>query len=506
MLEHLVAAKRNAARPPMKLFLSYPSGQRELAERLTLALEAEGHDVFLDRADLKAGESFHQPLREAILRADAMVFLVTPEAVAAGSYALAELSIARQRWQRPGGRVLPVMVVATPIAALPSYLAAVTVLQPHGDAVAETVAAVARMKPAPGRLRPWIAGGAALVLLALATSGVLLHRLDRQRAAEQERLIALQQRVLGQAAAARELCDSGSHRGAMAQLDELVVDRQPPAPVLDAREDCAMQWMREMRATVGKTTFAEQVAQVEPVLLQGLSRSDGIRAADLRAHIGWGEYLRGREDGSGADPVTYWRRALEDDPGNVYANGMWARQVLDRRGSLQEATTRFAQAEASGRDRPFLRRLQFGAALGSNLETARYAVVVADQMRRAGEPIEQRHRDALWSGVLGYPLLHADARASLFTALPPDRLLETFDWLYPEPGASGERRLPWRFARATLLANTADREGARAEFGSLVADLRTARRHGRLLDEAQRGLDQLRDGQTAGRAASTPSK
>jgi len=49
----------------MKLFISYPSGQRGLAERLTLALEAEGHEVFIDRADLKAGESFHHTLREA---------------------------------------------------------------------------------------------------------------------------------------------------------------------------------------------------------------------------------------------------------------------------------------------------------------------------------------------------------------------------------------------------------------------------------------------------------
>ena len=98
----------------MKLFLSYPSAQRDLAESLTLALEAEGHEVFIDRADLKAGQAFHQTLREAILGADGMLFLVTPESVAPGSYALAELNIAQQRWRRPGGHVLPVMVVATP--------------------------------------------------------------------------------------------------------------------------------------------------------------------------------------------------------------------------------------------------------------------------------------------------------------------------------------------------------------------------------------------------------
>ena len=75
----------------MKLFLSYPSAERTTADRLALALEGEGHEVFFDRSDLAAGDAFHQRLREAIQSADAMVCLVTPAAVAPGSYTLAEL-------------------------------------------------------------------------------------------------------------------------------------------------------------------------------------------------------------------------------------------------------------------------------------------------------------------------------------------------------------------------------------------------------------------------------
>ena len=487
----------------MKLFISYPSGHRELAERLTLALEAEGHEVFIDRADLKAGQSFHQTLREAILGADAMVFLVTPEAVAPGSYALAELNIAQQRWRRPSGHVLPVMVVATPITALPSYLSAVTLLQPRGEAVAEIVAAVARLKPPTSRRRLWIV--AAAVLVTLVALGVVVSRHNQQRTEALARLEA-QQRDLAQAASARELCDRGGHAVAMAQFDELVSGRQPPPQVLDAREDCAMRWLREMRATVGKTTFTEQVERTQPVLLQGLPRASGVRAADLRSHIGWGEYLRGRDGAGGADPVAHWRRALADDADNVYANAMWARQMLNRGGSLDEAKVLFAKAEASGRDRPFLRALQFGGTLGGNIETARYAVVVADQMRRDGEAMKQHHRDALWSGALGFPVMHADARAVLFTALPPAQLLETFDWLYPDTEVNDERRMLWRFVRATLLANNGDRGAARAGFESLVADLRAAHRSGRLLDEAQRGLDRLREPQARGGAAPSPPK
>jgi hypothetical protein len=40
----------------LKLFISYPSDQKDLAERLRLALEAEGHEVFTDRSELREGE------------------------------------------------------------------------------------------------------------------------------------------------------------------------------------------------------------------------------------------------------------------------------------------------------------------------------------------------------------------------------------------------------------------------------------------------------------------
>ena len=104
----------------MRLFLSYPSEERDTADRLRLALEAEGHEVFQDRSDLRSGESFHEPLRAAMQAADLLVFLVTPASVAAGSYCRSELAVAQQRWRRPSGHVLPVMLKDVPIAALPA--------------------------------------------------------------------------------------------------------------------------------------------------------------------------------------------------------------------------------------------------------------------------------------------------------------------------------------------------------------------------------------------------
>jgi hypothetical protein len=59
--------------------------------------------VFVDRADLKAGEPYRQALRQAIEEADRFIFLVSPESVAPGSYAWTEVDMAQRRWRRPAG-------------------------------------------------------------------------------------------------------------------------------------------------------------------------------------------------------------------------------------------------------------------------------------------------------------------------------------------------------------------------------------------------------------------
>lgn len=254
-----------------------------------------------------------------------------------------------------------------------------------------------------------------------------------------------------------------------------------------------MRWLREMRSAAGKQTTSEQVMQIQPLLLQGLGRTGGERAADLRSHIGWGEYLRSREGVGGLDPLAHWKRALADDASNVYAHAMWARQMLDKPGRLDEARKHFAAAVASGRNRGFVRALQFGASLSGPNELASYAVTVADEMRRGKETIRSDHRDRLWSYAFGTTLFNVEARTDVLASLPPADLLATFNWLFPEAEVSDDRRPLWRFNRATLLAHKGDRVAARVGFESLAGELRAFGQTGRLLDEAQRGADRLRD-------------
>ena len=477
------AADHNCASVAMKLFISYPSAQRPLAERLMLALESEGHDVFMDRSDLKSGEAFHQRLREEVARADAMVFLITPEAVAAGSYCLTELGFAQAQWRRPAGRVLPVMVVTTPIAALPAYLSAVTVLAPRGETVAEVVAAVARQRPGGGRRFAWLAL-AGLLMLAGAAGGGLWWQ-AKQRDADNAA------RALAQATSARQLCLDGSHESALAQLAQAAKLPSAPAAVRIAEQDCTMQWLREMRATTGQKTFGDQVDVVQPILSGALVHARGARAADLRAHLGWGEYLRGRDGTTVSDPVPHWKRALEDDPANPYAHAMWARRLLDSPVDLAAAKLHFAQAVAAQRELPFVRALQLGGTLGGSDDFYVYAVTVADAMRRGGEAIETRQRERLWTYAFAINLLDPERRALVLGALAPADLLATYLWLFPQSDVRDDRRWTWRFAHATLLAHSGATAPARSAFESLVADLRAAKSIGRLLDQTELALAKL---------------
>jgi len=133
----------------MHTFISYASEQSELAREIALALRGEGHEVFLDRSQLPEGDAYDARIRQAIRDCDLLVFLISPEALSAGRYTLTELKFAEEKWPRPAGHLLPVMVKPTEKARIPAFLRSVTILQPDGNVAAEVVAAVARLA------RPW---------------------------------------------------------------------------------------------------------------------------------------------------------------------------------------------------------------------------------------------------------------------------------------------------------------------------------------------------------------
>lgn len=125
-----------------RIFVSYASEDREIADRVSIALSKSGTKVFFDRGTLSSGDDYNEKIRDEIKGSDVLVFLISPNSVASGKYTLTELKFAREKWPNPRGKVLPVMIRNTDYAVIPNYLKAVTIETPSGDIAAETKVAV----------------------------------------------------------------------------------------------------------------------------------------------------------------------------------------------------------------------------------------------------------------------------------------------------------------------------------------------------------------------------
>lgn len=65
-----------------RVFISYSRKDLEFAETLVQALIARGFEAYLDNKDILAGEAWRERLRDLILGADAVIFIITPNSVA----------------------------------------------------------------------------------------------------------------------------------------------------------------------------------------------------------------------------------------------------------------------------------------------------------------------------------------------------------------------------------------------------------------------------------------
>lgn len=482
----------------MKVFLSYPSSSRPLADRLRLALEAEGHDVFFDRSDLRSGEYFHQTLREAIDGADVLVFLITPASVKRGSYCLTELSQAELRWRRPGGRVLPVVVEPTPMADIPPYLQAVTLLQPQGEPVAETVAAVARMTGG-GPWSRWAWVAAALMILLAAVAVWQWHRAREADIARQQAL-AVEARLATEAAGYGLLCQQGSHATAWAGLSRLAETPGSAEVLRLARQNCAMDWLRNARVISGQQTFTQLVAPLKAVLAEGLAKAEHPeRLADLRAHLGWAEFLERREGGGVANPIASYQQALKDDPANVYALAMWGHNLMFNGQDLQGGRELLDRAMAApvpptgGRLTPEeaqARRLYAqGLALGQALErdALPWALQIANAMRQQRARLTPELAQRFWSTLYGR-MYRPQLRPLWQGALPPADALATFEWMQPSDKVAESQRDAWELAHSLLRLEAGQAEAARETLLGLQRRLKAQKAGGPLPEAVDTAL------------------
>ena len=428
----------------MKIFLSYASEQRELAKEIALALRAENHTVFFDGSSLAPGEAYNAQIREAVENSQLFIFLISPGSITPGRYTLTELEFAESKWPKPWGNLLSVMTTATPKAAIPPYLRAGSILQPSGNISATVAAEVQRMQGHGwGR---WLQHYktpllAAIALTLIGAAGAWWYRQD------QVQKIALQ-RLFSEANVQQE---SGHYEQAWKLFEQARSLAPDHADVHKDQAKLAMTWLENARISDGKSSFSALVDQLLPTLSRCSISSDKVHAANCFAHMGWGDFLKSREGQARLNPGQFYQRALALDPENAYAHVMWGFHILQSRGSVEEAKGHFERALASGKERPYVRKMQLAAFLyysDENLEDE--AIRVVNEMRLKGETLPPGDRDysirwsKLWS-IYFSRMLYGKQQPAFFSALSPSDHLATFQWAFPADSAPESKRDLYQF-------------------------------------------------------------
>ncbi len=133
-----------------RIFLSYASERQTIADEIFLRLTGAGYEVFFAQQHAQPGTSFDTRISRSVSDCDLMVFLISRESVGPDHFCLTELNRARRRWSHPDGHVLPVNLDGTPHEMIPTYLAAVTVMNPVGNLASEVVDAVGALRARQG--------------------------------------------------------------------------------------------------------------------------------------------------------------------------------------------------------------------------------------------------------------------------------------------------------------------------------------------------------------------
>ena len=274
----------------------------------------------------------------------------------------------------------------------------------------------------------WVGGITALIgLFASLAGGIEWFVNHHKQKAEVETKLALAQAQAKQAEYQASL-----------QTDGDILKADPGyRPALDQQLATAMLWVEDFHVlaqdgqdTAGPAALA--LDQIFPILDAGLARSKGSPAADIQAHIGWAHWLNQkiaeREFGSTAENDL--RAALASDPANVYANAMLGNWILQNGGSLSEATQHLDAAVATGKARPFVRRLQLGALLYLDKKGARAALVKAvTEMRKSGEPLDESSKRRILGFCFDPVAVDSSKLRASLSADPADESRKTYLWL-----------------------------------------------------------------------------
>ncbi len=282
-------------------------------------------------------------------------------------------------------------------------------------------------------------------------------------------------------ALAEAQAEQGDYQGSIATYAEILKEDPTYRPALDMQLNTDELWVEDFRVTApeGQSTAAPAAAmldQIMPILDSGLTRAQKAQMPDILAHIGWAHWLNQgiaeREFGDAAEQNLH--AALKLDAQNVYANGMLGNWILQNNGDLADAMRHFDAAVATGKARPFVRGLELGGLTYLDRKGARAAQVrVANEMRRAGEPLDRDYKRRILSFCFDPVVTDRDELVESLSAVPPDDEWQTYLWLDDNPYHE-DHHVSHDFIQANLLEVSGDKAGSLAKFRALQQELTDA--------------------------------
>ncbi len=309
----------------------------------------------------------------------------------------------------------------------------------------------------------WIAGITAVVGLITGLSGVIGPLKGWWTQGRQTK---------GMLATALKQEELGEYSAAFDTLSEILKGNPGDTAAQHARLDVTMIWIEDTWAPIhNNDAFAQQertiFARMTPVLEAGLGTDKDYRAADVVAHLGWLNLLKWKIVGEDGRIEEHLQRALQMDPGNVYANAMMGDWLLETHNSLDEARTHFATALKSGKVKTFVRGCQLQSMIYNESPGVRGELIrVANQMRKQGDPISDANRGRIHSYYS--PIVASDAEMrEVVSAVPPDEAWATYQWVSPPETDSSFNAQEARF----IQANIYEVSGKKAEALKIYRDL-----------------------------------
>jgi tetratricopeptide (TPR) repeat protein len=267
----------------------------------------------------------------------------------------------------------------------------------------------------------------------------------------------------------------GEYSAAFDTLTEILKNEPGNTQALHARLDVAMLWIEQTRVPHHDVDdFAPQAKalfdRLTPVLEAGLGGGKDYRAADVVAHLGWLNLLKARILGQSGIIDDHLRRALEMDPGNVYANAMMGEYLLLPPASLDEAKAHFATALKTGKAKTFVRGCQLEGMIYNESKGVRAELIrVANQMRKDNDPISDADRGRIHSYYSTTIGSDAELR-EVVSAVPPDESWATYQWA----GAGDSDDAPSAFTlqeRRFIQAQIDEVSGKKTEALEIYRDL-----------------------------------